>query len=163
MAAVNIGVAYAVTLAAKDQPYAAQGRFVCVDGGGKLRKVRARCYGGRAKVACGHGGGAQVLYAFYCLLPALHNARFGEYVCSAAGAFYGFGALQYVCPARLHQNHVIKAHDFHGAGDSTYVACVAGVEKDKAGVHVKLVLLVMLLVVSCRVLSQVLLCFGRNI
>lgn len=73
-APVNIGVAHAVTFAAKDQPYAAQGRFVCVGGGGKLRKVRARRYGGRAEVACSHGGGAQVLYAFYCLLPALHNA-----------------------------------------------------------------------------------------
>lgn len=91
MAAVNIGVAHAVTFAAKDQPCAAQGRFVCVGGAQAAQSARAALRWRQSRVQSWRG--AQVLYAFYCLLPALHNARFGEYVCSAAGAFYGFGAL----------------------------------------------------------------------
>ncbi|MEN9671573.1 MAG: hypothetical protein RL018_1850, partial [Pseudomonadota bacterium] len=37
---------------------------------------------------------------------------------------------------RRHQHQVVKAHGFHGAGGSAYVASVAGVDENEAGFHV---------------------------
>ena len=58
-----------------------------------------------------------------------------QHVQSTAGALDGFFAAQHIVPARGDEHQIGKTHRFHGAGGGSHVSGVAGVDKNKSGLH----------------------------
>jgi len=133
VAAIDVGVAQAVALGAKNKrhPVRRGGRR------GPLRlhpsaQMLARGQSGRAKVARRHGGGAQVRDAAQGLVERGAQPRRRQHVGGAAGALQRLGALQHIGPARPHQHQIGKTHHLERTRHRPHIASVAGLDQNKA-------------------------------
>jgi len=100
-------------------------------------KVGPRRGGGRAKIAWRHGRGTQVGHAIERFVQGVDNAAFFQNVQRATAALDGFFAPQDIRPARRNQHQIIESHGFHGPCDRADIACVTGLEENKARFHQK--------------------------
>ena len=95
----------------------------------------ARHHRGRAEVARRHGRGAHMRHTVQRLIQRINHSSVVEHIQCATGALNGFFAPQNIAPSRFHQHQIIEAHDFHGTRCGAYVAGMAGLYQDKAGMH----------------------------